>query len=138
MSDSFIQKREELVRTIFEINSDQNKLTRNQLENKYKSFIEKHPKTWLNLMDKKVNMQQFRENSTYYNQQYRHSRGNHNQKRFNADVQFGEKMAKEYLYPKTGKPDPKQMAKAFAMAKAKSENPNNSIPKKENMQKMDI
>ena len=50
MESKFIEEREKLISIMFEINQDQRRMTRDELENKYKSFAEKHPKTWLNLM----------------------------------------------------------------------------------------
>jgi hypothetical protein len=119
MENKFIYYREKLISTMQDIQEDSKTLSRNELEEKYKTFSEKHPKTWINLMDNKVNMEQLRNYSNNYNNYYINSTGEHKDKRFNADVQMGQDMANEYLYPKTGKPSEKQLKVAYELAKVK-------------------
>lgn len=134
----FNKKTDEKIQIMVEIAEDQKRLTRDQLEVKYKDFAEANPKTWLHLMDRNIDLQQLMYYHRSYKINYSKAKGNHRQRKFAADIKLGEKIADKYIYPKIGKPEPEQMAKAYAMAKIKSENPDTKPAKKEDMKKIDL
>ncbi len=116
-----MQIRMKQLETIEKISQDQLSLTQVQLEDKYKEFSEKNPKTWQAIMDKSFPVQHLRRKIELYNKFYQRTSGEHQEKKFKADVQFGEHLAEEYLYPHTGKPSTKAMNEALAKAKKKLE-----------------
>lgn len=119
-SELFLQKRREQLNTIKSIIKDQKELTRDQLERKYQTFTEKYPKTWINIMDSTFNINQLERNVLLYEKYYKNSKGKHEEKRFNADVGFGEHLAQKYLYPTTGTPSNEQKDKSLAAARKKA------------------
>lgn len=119
-SDLFLQKRREQLRIIKDITNDQKELTRDQLERKYEDFAQKYPKTWINIMDGSFSIYQLERNVEIYEKYYKKSSGTHENRRFEADVGFGEHLAQQYLYPKTEQPSKEQKNKALALARKKA------------------
>jgi len=119
-SELFIQKRREQLNTIKSIINDQKVLNNNQLLRKYHTFSEKYPKTWINILDSTFNINQLERNVLLYERYYKNSKGTHENKRFQADVGFGEHLAKKYLYPTTGNPSNEQKNKSLALARKKA------------------
>lgn len=103
---------------IRQVVEDQKTMTRGQLEAKYEAFAEKYPKTWVSLMDGNLHIGHLERNIEAYETMFRRSNGRtYKEKKFQADMQFGEKLAQEYLYPTTGRPDQKMLDKAQIKAR---------------------
>lgn len=119
-SDLFLQKRREQLRIIKDITNDQKELTRDHLERKYNEFAQKYPKTWINIMDGSFSVYQLERNVQIYEKYYKKSTGTHENRRFEADVGFGEHLAQQYLYPNTEQPSKEQKNKALALARKKA------------------
>ena len=115
--DKFIQTRRDQLEEIRAVYDDKKILSRGQMETKYVAFSEKYPKTWVNLMDGTFSMLHLERNLEIYENMYNKAKGNHYQKRFCADIDFGENLAEKYLYPTMGKPDPEEKKKAIKQAK---------------------
>ena len=116
----FIDKRQELVNTMVQIDIDYRikKLPMNELNEKYKEFKESCPKSWETLINKDLEMNQFVKYSEKYKNNYIETPGSHEEKKFNADADFSKKMADEFLYPNLGsKPSENQYRKTFKKAK---------------------
>lgn len=117
---NFIDKRQELVNTMVQIDIDYRikRLPLEELNEKYKKFKESCPKSWETLISNDLDMRQFVKYSEKYKSNYIESPGNHEEKKFNADADFSKKMADEFLYPKLGsKPSENQYRKTFKKAK---------------------
>lgn len=119
-SELFLEKRREQLNTIKQIMKDQKEITRDQLERKYQEFSEKYPKTWISIMDGAFNINQLETNVKLYERFYKKSSGPHQNRRFEADVGFGEHLAKKYLYPTTGTPTQEQKNRSLAIARKKA------------------
>lgn len=114
--------------------ADKKVLTRGQLEAKYENFSEKYPKTWVSIIDDTIKLGHLERNIEAYEQMFRKSRGKtYQERKFNADLKFGEKLAEEYLYPTTGRPDRDSYNKALTETRRKIQNsnlPTTSVPDK--------
>jgi hypothetical protein len=105
---------------IKKVMEDKKILTRGKLEEKYEAFSEKFPKTWISIIDETIMIGHLLRNIEAYEQMFRKSGGkSYKDRKFDADVEFGEKLAEEYLYPTTGRPDPMDYAKALSETKEK-------------------
>lgn len=125
--EKFLSIQKEQLEIIKCIDKDRKTMYIGDLEKKYKDFMEKYPKTWLNLLDNKFVVSHLERKIELYEKMYRKSGGSHEKKKFNADVFMGERIADEYLYPSTGKPSTKDHSKAYNLAKEKTLNPDNNI-----------
>lgn len=77
-------------------------LTRDQLEKKYNDFVTKCPKIWLAIIDNKLTLAKLHNLQQYHNvyaRAYTTHPGTHEKKRLKADVNIGEIIADEFLYP---------------------------------------
>lgn len=119
--DPFMQIRMKQLKTIEKISEEQSVLTQVELEDKYKEFADTNPKTWQAIMDRSFPIQHLRRKIELYSKFYERTKGEHQEKKFKADVKFGEHLAEEYLYPHTGKPSQQAMNEALAKAKKKLE-----------------
>lgn len=103
------------IRQIF---ADIKTMTRVNLEKKYEVFSEKYPKTWISILDNDLKLGHLERNIEAYETMFRKSKGRtYKERKFQADVQFGEKLANEYLYPTTGKPTKESRNHALKNAK---------------------
>lgn len=121
MSKTFIEIRRNQLKQIKEIIEDQKSMSQSNLEEKYKEFAEKNPKTWINILDKSFSVHHLERNVELYEQFYTRSSGDHANRKFEADVGFGEHLAKEYLYPHTGQPSQESKNVALGIARKKNE-----------------
>lgn len=127
--EKFIKARREQLEEIRAVYEDKKILTRGQMEGKYKDFSEKYPKTWVNLMDGNFSIIHLERNLEIYENMYNKAKGNHYQKRFCADIDFGEQLAEKYLYPTMGKPDQEERKKAINEAKKQMEKAGQKLDK---------
>lgn len=117
--NNFLKAKQDHVNTIEAIARDVSLGVPN-LDQKYANFMKNNPKTWMHLMDGKVNVAQLRSMNNVHNVIYERSKGDHNVKKFAADAQLGEAMAQVYLYPKVGaSPSKKERREIFEMMRGR-------------------
>ena len=123
---------------IREVFADKKLLTRGEMEGKYTKFAEKYPHTWLGIMDDKITLGHLERNVEVYEHMYRKSKGRgYKERKFQTDMKFGEKLAEEYLYPTTGRPDTKNKNRALENARRQL-NETLEIKEKSQLKKVDF
>lgn len=124
---------------IEQVINDKKILTRGELEAKYETFAEKYPKTWVSIIDDKIMIGHLRQQIDSYVTMFKKSNGRtYKERKFNADLQFGNKLAEEYLYPTYGKPSKEALEKALVETKAKIEKQESENYKNNKTMKLDF
>jgi len=130
-SDKFLEIQKKQLEEIKQVDNDKNKLTRGELEKKYEAFAEKYPKTWINILDDNFVVSHLERKIEVYEKFYkRHSHlNNHEDIKLQADMDFGETLAEEFLYPVTGKPSNLDRSRAETIIRKKIEKSGEEIDK---------
>lgn len=111
--ERIVEVRKKQLEEIREVYNDNKLLTRAQMETKYGEFAEKYPKTWVNILDNKFQLSHLERQVEVYEHMFKKSKGRtYEQKKYETEKQFGEKLAEQYLYPTFGKPDNEAMKAA--------------------------
>ena len=124
---SYRRKQLDEIRCIFD---DKKTLTDGELREKYDDFIKKYPNTWKSIINNDITLGSLERNIDVYEHMFRKSKARgYKEKKFSTDVKFGEKLAEEYLYPTTGKPNTKTMDKALKKARNNLDNQTEVVDK---------
>jgi hypothetical protein len=125
------------INIIHEIMNDKKILHRNEIDKKYSKFSENNQKTYLNVLDDKVDIVKLEQMYKVYSEMY--SKEHCVDKKFEADLKFGEYMAEEFLY-KNGvqRPSKKDMDRARAIVRKKRNEPIKGVSDKSEMTRLNF
>ena len=130
-----------IITKFYEFENDKKTLSVYQLENKHEEFIKKYPKIWISFIDKIFNIQQFKELVDIRDKVFEKNKNlDYKDKRFYSDIEVGEKLAREFLYPSTGEPSKKQKSAAYSklLAKTKKKQDNVTVEQIEQMENISL
>lgn len=126
--DRFLDIKKKQLEEIRMVYNDCKTLTRGQMEGKYKDFAEKYPKTWYRIIvDKDISISQLERQIELYEKFYKKAKGGHDNKQFQASLDMGEHLAKEYLYPVIGEPSKEEKDRAMKIVRKRKEDIENGV-----------
>lgn len=120
--ERYLEIRKNQLEEIKNVYNDLENMSETELYTKHAAFREKFPKTWKNLLDRNIQLGHLERNIEVYEEMFRRQKHrSYSDKKFGADLEFGEKLAEEYLYPTTGRPSASGRSNALKKVKKSHE-----------------